>query len=91
MANWRAFNATNKLETCLWCGNKLRWPRVATERLDTARIAAGEKPKTRRAYQNAGNYGDGHFCGLRCGYQFAVTLANGGRRLKPREPREGAS
>lgn len=29
----------------------------------------------------AGDYGDGHFCGLRCAYEFAVVLANAGRRI----------
>ncbi|MEQ8719712.1 MAG: hypothetical protein RLO52_41160 [Sandaracinaceae bacterium] len=33
-------------------------------------------------HERAGDYGDGHFCGLRCGYQFGVALANAGRRLK---------
>ena len=28
-----------------------------------------------------GGYHDGHFCGLGCGYQFAVALANSGRKL----------
>ena len=30
-----------------------------------------------------GDYGDGYFCGLRCAYQFAVVLAEHGRRLAP--------
>jgi hypothetical protein len=31
--------------------------------------------------QPGGDYRDGHFCGLRCGYAFAVRLADLGARL----------
>lgn len=27
-------------------------------------------------YDKPGGYGDGHFCGLRCGYRFGVAMAN---------------
>lgn len=30
-------------------------------------------------YDKPGDYGDGHFCGLSCGYRFAVAMANQGR------------
>jgi len=30
-----------------------------------------------------GDYEDGFFCGLRCGYDFAKAAANNGYRLKP--------
>ncbi len=33
-------------------------------------------------YELPGDYGDGHFCGLRCGYQFGVALANAGHRQR---------
>jgi hypothetical protein len=32
-------------------------------------------------YKGRGDYGDGHFCGLTCGYEFAVKAANDGIRL----------
>jgi hypothetical protein len=35
------------------------------------------------AGQPAGDYRDGHFCGLRCGYAFGVRLADLGNRLVP--------
>lgn len=31
-----------------------------------------------------GDYGDNHFCGLRCGYQFGVRFANLGKILVPK-------
>ena len=34
-------------------------------------------------YTKPGDYGDGHFCGLRCGYRFGVAVAGHGRRLEP--------
>lgn len=59
------FNYDNVKDTCLWCGRKLRAYRYRKEGEDKQR----------------GDYGDGHFCGLRCGYQFAVRLADLGKRL----------
>lgn len=35
-------------------------------------------------HDKPGDYGDGFFCGLRCGYMFGRALANGGDRLKPK-------
>ena len=32
--------------------------------------------------RNLGDYGDGFFCGLRCGFQFGKAFAEFGRRLK---------
>lgn len=61
------FNYDSVKGTCLWCGRKLRRFRY--------RDAEHNEGK------EWGDYGDGHFCGLRCGYQFAVRLADLGRRL----------
>lgn len=36
-------------------------------------------------YDKPGDYGDGHFCGLRCGHQFGVAAANSGTRLVSEE------
>jgi len=33
-------------------------------------------------HDKPGAYGDGHFCGKGCGYQFGVALADAGYRLK---------
>lgn len=39
--------------------------------------------RTKRFEHDRGGYnGDGRFCTLRCGYQFAMALANGGLRLE---------
>jgi hypothetical protein len=32
-----------------------------------------------------GGYGDGLFCGLNCGYRFAVAIARSGQRLQPKK------
>lgn len=37
--------------------------------------------KLRKCGDNRGDYGDNAFCGLRCGYMFAVSMARCGRRL----------
>lgn len=85
MAQWRDFAATNEPGTCLWCGRKLRRKMVMAD-FNTGYMARvrGEKAETRPAYDKAGDYGDGHFCGLRCAYSFAVALADHGRRLQPK-------
>ena len=63
------FNYDSVKGTCLWCGRKLRAYRWRHK--DYAKAQGKEW----------GDYGDGHFCGLRCGYQFAVRLADLGKRL----------
>jgi hypothetical protein len=45
------------------------------------RIPRGQR--TTPVYDKPGDYGDGHFCGLGCGYQFGVALADHGRLLQP--------
>jgi hypothetical protein len=86
MAEWRKFAATNDPGTCLWCGHKLR------RRISQPKKPAGMEweewwasPQSQErtpAYGKGGDYGDGFFCGLRCAYQFAVRLAELGRRLE---------
>ena len=86
---WRSADPSNKPETCLWCGKKLRWQ---TRPVETGPAEGeswadywkrdGGKAKTRAA--KPGDYQDGHFCGLRCGYQFGVAMADHGRRLSPK-------
>ncbi len=44
------------------------------------------KVKSRKPiYDKPGSYGDGYFCGLRCGFQFGVAFAGSGRRLEKKE------
>lgn len=37
----------------------------------------------KKRYPKPGDYGDGHFCGLRCGYQFGVAMGDAGRKFAP--------
>ena len=79
MAEFRAFNPSNKRGTCLHCGRKLRWiKRTFTQGPREVPIPVGERPNR---YAKAGDYGDGFFCGLRCGYQFGVLAAQHGNRF----------
>jgi hypothetical protein len=75
MAEWRKCNPSNKDDTCLWCGKKLR--RIM------GRFIGKDYHKDLPTYSKSGDYGDGFFCGLRCAYQFAVAFAGFGRRLNP--------
>lgn len=54
---------------CLWCGKPLRKCQY--------RELAG--------YGEWGDYGDGHFCGLWCGYRFALVCAKDGIRVTRKE------
>lgn len=80
MSDWQHFAAHGDPEqdgNCRWCGRTLvckydeHWNK-ATGRFDKS---------TRRRADKPGSYRDGHFCSLRCGYQFGVRLADHGRRL----------
>jgi hypothetical protein len=78
MAEWRDFDASNREDTCLWCGRKLRYK---TKQDWTVRDF---KPTRSYKAEKAGDYEDGFFCGLRCAYRFGVRMAEFGRRIKPR-------
>lgn len=77
MANWREANPSNVPGTCLWCGLRLadyvrhRWDQETHQSIEVTR------------FKNAGNYGDGFFCGLRCGYMFGEQMAKFYHRLSP--------
>jgi len=75
MPQWRQHDASNEPGTCKWCGNELRkaWKGYQTD----DQIAAGEP-------RPLGDYADGHFCGLRCGYRFGRAFADFGKTLNPR-------
>lgn len=94
----RDFGATNTPDTCLWCGRKLRvflLDRAARSPVSHLYTEATQEKDRKREQERQervtahgkrrGDYGDGFFCGLRCAYQFAVTLAKHGRRLQPKE------
>ena len=73
------FGRVNEPGHCIWCGKKLR-KKFDHERIDpTSRTSSFRKLKTFKL----GDYRDGFFCGLRCGYRFAVRLAQLGSRLQP--------
>lgn len=62
--------------TCHWCGDRLRYERVAAtdeDRTDPSYKEAGSSYS--RPSKNApkpGYGGNGIFCSIRCGYQWAV-------------------
>lgn len=68
---------TNVEGSCLWCGATLKPARAHDELL--ARVGLD-------AVKVVGDYGDGRFCGLRCGYAFGVWAAHLGFRLAERGP-----
>jgi hypothetical protein len=68
MADWRQWDPSNKPETCLWCGRRLKYGTHLTGERDGSRDVKARN-------QKAGAYQDGAFCGLRCGYSFGVALA----------------
>lgn len=74
-------------DTCLWCGQKLRFGTVLDSKKEAELVAAGVSH--REAFQQAlvradkpGGYHDGFFHSLRCAYQFAVRMAGLGERLE---------
>ncbi len=80
MAEFRKFHASNQPETCLYCGRRLRWiKRSFTPGPHGEFIPIGQRPNL---YKKPGDYGDGFFCGLRCGYQFGVLAANHAQRFE---------
>lgn len=81
MAEWRDWNPSNEPDTCLWCGRPLRFHSQPFD--EAGRWIADRKQRSR--LEKSGDYHDGFFCGLRCGYQFAVEMAKFGRRLVPRQ------
>lgn len=81
--DWQAFGATNQPGTCLFCGRKLRCgtreAKPGEEGNPTWKSYGGNYATVRN--EMPGSYADGKFCGLRCGYQFGLRLAQLGRRL----------
>lgn len=77
------WGTTNKPDTCLWCGRRLRHQlKRVLEEWHYVYVTDENGKKVKE--EKGGAYKDGSFCGLSCGYAFGVALANGGSRLRPR-------
>ena len=72
MADWRPYKPSKRADTCRWCGQKLRWPTCAFT--PDGKYISNPKDRSKQ-YKKPGDYGDGFFCGLRCGYQYGVAFA----------------
>jgi hypothetical protein len=74
MPRWHEYNPSNKPETCRWCGRVLRRHRQHDPnfRVDIHNLGARAKMPF---YSKGGDYHDGFFCGLRCGYMYGVRMA----------------
>ena len=84
--SWQRFVATNKPDTCIWCGRKLRRPSTVKHgTIVNGKWMPYDEPIREYLHDKRGDYGDGLFCGLRCGYQFGEAMGNYGRRLQPKE------
>ena len=97
MAEWRPYGASNQPDTCVWCGNKLRH-KIKDWHEERTQIPIPEEQQwdpdvttrthvrnvTDRRAEKGGDYEDGLFCGLRCGYMFGVRMGELGRRLAPK-------
>lgn len=105
MPEYRSYNASNEPDTCLWCGNKLRHRIIYKDMtvgeakaqghdLDKRRLALGDNWPISLAVGHeelGGDYVDGFFCGLRCGYMFGEAMAKNGKRFDPKAEEETGS
>lgn len=87
MSDWQSFGYKGKPGTCLWCGRRLTRQTVldsrAEEQMRKAGLIGDELYRASlRPASKPGRYYDGFFCGLRCGFQFGVRMAELGRRLQ---------
>lgn len=86
---WHPFGYKGEPGTCKWCGRKLRFKMlkdwIGYNDETGKRRPGGPWSKGVRA-KLAGSYQDGHFCGLRCGYEFGLRMAQLGRRLEALKP-----
>jgi hypothetical protein len=73
----KPFGYTGAPGTCRWCGDKLRYRRVVATDADKGNPTYRADPYSGASIRAAkpGGYQDGKFCGLRCGYQWAVRAA----------------
>jgi len=72
--NGKQYGYEGKPGTCRWCGDKLRYRRVLASDSDKANPTYRNDPYRGASIRAAlpGDYEDGKFCSLRCGYQWAV-------------------
>jgi len=70
---WEAVEGEEGLFRCRVCGGEEHGREVE-------KIVSRERDSER-----PGRYHDGHFCSLTCGHRFGCTLADGGRRLQPKD------
>lgn len=82
---------------CRWCGRKLRkkWreetaPYVGRwvegdQHMSGHQIVPEFWPRVKIGAPRLGDYGDGHFCGLRCGRDFGLWHAERGSFLVPKK------
>lgn len=83
--DYQDFGYEGKPETCLWCGRKLqRKTLMDRHATDLAHRDGTLRPGLwiSKPAEKLGSYQDDCFCGLRCGYQFGLRLAEFGRRLQ---------
>ena len=75
MGDYQPFGYTGEPGTCFWCGRRLRRKTVPAEPAEPGAAKIG-------AQSRLGGYQDDTFCGLRCGYQFGLRMAELGRKLQ---------
>jgi hypothetical protein len=81
VSDYQPFGYTGEPGTCFWCGRRLRRRKVSAEPGEPGATKAGLHFWTKPAAR-LGGYQDDTFCGLRCGYQFGLRMAELGRRLQ---------
>ena len=78
-AGGKPFGYKGRAGTCRWCGDKLRFATFHRSLLPGETWeeyhAIPVRQKAERFYDKPGPYGDGKFCSLRCGFQWAVRAA----------------
>lgn len=77
----KPYGYQEKPRTCRWCGAKLRYERVKADESDKANPTYRDEPYKGPSVRavKPGGYQDGHFCSLRCGYQWAAAMLDGWR------------
>jgi hypothetical protein len=95
VSDWHSFAHKSEPGTCWWCGRRLRrksWRIQMTEAIPHGFHLTGRTgkdpygPVRTVAADKLGDYQDDKFCGLRCGYQFGLEMAQRHRLVeKPDE------
>lgn len=88
MQSGRRYAYKGEPDTCRWCGRKLIhkptklvWKEKIVRNFDDDGLIEGSHDAGRHVAVGrvalGGAYRDGFFCGLRCGYDYAVTQLSG--------------